>query len=84
MISREIFIRLKIVNRKKWIPFFVVSVCLAISAFYELVEWWVAIFGGSASNDFIGSQGDVWDTQEDMLFALIGAAYALLFLSYFS
>ena len=83
MISREIFIRLNIVNRKKWIPFFVVSVCLAISAFYELVEWRVAIFGGSASNDFIGSQGDVWDTQEDMLFALIGAACALLFLSHF-
>jgi putative membrane protein len=83
MIAREMFIRLNIVNRKKWIPFLVVSVCLAISAFYELIEWWTAISSGSASNDFIGSQGDVWDTQEDMFFALIGAVCALLLLSYF-
>jgi putative membrane protein len=71
------------VNRKKWIPFLVVSVCLAISAFYELIEWWAAIMSGSAANDFIGSQGDVWDTQADMLLALIGAVCALLLLSYF-
>jgi putative membrane protein len=83
MIAREMFIRLNIVNRKTWIPFLVVSVCLAISAFYELIEWWTAISSGSASNDFIGSQGDIWDTQEDMFFALIGAVCALLFLSYF-
>ena len=83
MITRELFIRLNVVNRKKWQPFLIVSVCLAISAFYELVEWWMAIIGGSASNDFIGSQGDAWDTQEDMLFALIGATCALLLLSHF-
>lgn len=83
MIAREVFIRFNILNRKKWIPFLVVSVCLAISAFYELIEWWTAIMSGSASNDFIGSQGDVWDTQEDMLFALIGAVCAVLLLSYF-
>ena len=59
-------------NRKKWIPFFVVSVCLAISAFYELLEWWAALIGGSAADDFLGSQGDVWDTQSDMCLALIG------------
>jgi putative membrane protein len=82
IIAREVFIRINILNRKKWIPFLVVSVCLAISAFYELIEWWTAIMGGSASNDFIGSQGDVWDTQEDMLFALVGAVCALLVLSY--
>ncbi len=82
MISREVFIRINIVNRKKWIPFLVVSVCLAISAFYELVEWWMALISGNAANDFIGSQGDVWDTQADMLFALIGAVCALLLLSY--
>ena len=81
MIARELFIRLNLVNRKKWIPFLVVSVCLAISAFYELIEWWTAIATGSAANDFIGSQGDVWDTQEDMLLALIGAVCALLLLS---
>ena len=83
IIGRELFIRLGVLNRKKWLPFLVVSVCLAISAFYELIEWWTAIMGGSASNDFIGSQGDVWDTQEDMLFALVGAVCALLLLSHF-
>ena len=83
IIAREMIIRLKIVNRKQWIPFLVVSICLAISAFYELVEWWMALIGGSASNDFIGSQGDVWDTQADMFVALIGAVCAFPFLSYF-
>jgi putative membrane protein len=83
MIAREMFVRLQIVNRKKWIPFLVVSVCLAISAFYELIEWWTACLSGSAADDFLGSQGDVWDTQEDMCMALIGVVCALLFLSYF-
>ena len=82
--SRARFIiRLKVVSRKKWIPFFVVSVCLAISAFYELLEWWAALIGGSAADDFLGSQGDVWDTQSDMCLALIGAVCALLLLSRF-
>jgi putative membrane protein len=83
IIGRELFIRLEVLNRKNWLPFLIVSVCLAISAFYEMIEWRVAILGGSASNDFIGSQGDVWDTQEDMFFALVGAVCALLFLSRF-
>jgi putative membrane protein len=83
IIAREVLIRLRVVNRKKWIPFLVVCVCLAISAFYELVEWWTALLSGSAANDFLGSQGDVWDTQSDMCLALIGALCALLFLSYF-
>jgi putative membrane protein len=82
VIAREVFIRINIVNRKTWIPFLVVCVCLAISALYELVEWWTAILTGSAANDFIGSQGDVWDTQEDMLLALIGVLCALLLLSH--
>jgi putative membrane protein len=83
IIAREIFIRLHIVQRKRWIPFLVVSVCLAISAFYELIEWWTAISSGSASHDFIGSQGDVWDTQEDMFLALIGAVCAVTLFSHF-
>jgi putative membrane protein len=83
IIAREVFIRVNIVNRKKWIPFLVVSTCLAISAFYELVEWRMAIISGNAANDFIGGQGDVWDTQWDMLFALVGAVGAVLLLSYF-
>jgi putative membrane protein len=83
IIAREVLIRLKIVNRRKWIPFLVISICLGISAFYELIEWWTATLTGSAANDFLGSQGDVWDTQSDMCLALIGAVSALLFLSYF-
>jgi putative membrane protein len=83
MIAREVLVRLDIVNRRKWTPFLVISICLAISAFYELIEWWTALLIGSAANDFLGSQGDVWDTQSDMCLALIGAVSALLFLSYF-
>ena len=81
IIARELFIRLEILRQKNWLPFLIVSVCLAISAFYELIEWWTAIATGSSANDFIGSQGDVWDTQADMLMALIGAICALLFFS---
>ncbi|HWM26706.1 MAG TPA: DUF2238 domain-containing protein [Chthoniobacterales bacterium] len=83
IIAREIFIRCNLLNRKKWLPFFVVSVCLAISAFYELLEWWAARIGGAAADDFLGSQGDVWDTQADMALALTGAISALLLLSHF-
>jgi putative membrane protein len=83
IIAREVIIQLDIVRRKKWIPFLVISICLAISALYELVEWWTAMLTGSAANDFLGSQGDVWDTQSDMCLALIGAVSALVFLSYF-
>ncbi len=81
--AREVIIRLEVVRRKRWIPFLVVSICLAISAVYELLEWWAALIGGSAANEFLGSQGDVWDTQSDMFLALVGAVCALLFLSYF-
>ena len=83
IITREVLIRLKVINRERWIPFLVVSICLAISAFYELLEWWAALIGGAAADDFLGSQGDVWDTQSDMCLALIGAGGALLLLSYF-
>jgi putative membrane protein len=83
IIAREIFLRFGIVARANWVPFLVVSVCLGISAFYELIEWWTALASGAASNDFLGSQGDVWDTQSDMFHALIGAVTALLLLSPF-
>jgi putative membrane protein len=78
IIARELLLRLRILNRPNWIPFVVVCVCLAISASYELIEWWTALLSGNAANDFIGSQGDVWDTQQDMFMALIGAVCALL------
>ena len=81
IISREILIRVDVLARKNWLPFLVVSICLAISAFYELIEWWTALLSGAAANDFLGSQGDVWDTQSDMWVALIGALSAVLFLS---
>lgn len=83
IIAREVIIRLNIVNREKWIPFLVVSICLAISAVYELVEWWTALLSGSAADEFLGSQGDIWDTQSDMCLALLGAIGALLILSRF-
>jgi putative membrane protein len=81
MITREVLLRLDVLNRKKWLPFLVVSICLAISALYELIEWWTALISGGAANDFLGSQGDVWDTQSDMCLALIGAISALVLLS---
>ena len=80
MIAREIFIRLNVVAKRGWMPFLIVCVCLAISAFYELIEWWTALVSGDAAGSFLGTQGDVWDTQEDMLMALIGAICALIFL----
>ena len=80
MIAREIFIRLHVIAKRGWMPFLIVCVCLAISAFYELIEWWTALVSGDAAVSFLGTQGDVWDTQEDMLMALIGAICALIFL----
>lgn len=81
IIAREVLLRFNVLNRKKWLPFLVLSICLGISALYELIEWWTALASGSAANDFLGTQGDVWDTQEDMFFALIGAVSALVLLS---
>jgi putative membrane protein len=81
IIAREIIIRLNVLNRKKWLPFLVLSICMGISAFYELIEWATALVSGAASTDFLGTQGDVWDTQTDMFLALVGASAALLFLS---
>ena len=68
-------------HRGKWLTFLVVCVCLAISATYELIEWLAAVLGGSAADAFLGTQGDVWDTQWDMFMALVGALSALLLLS---
>ena len=78
MIVREIFIRKQIVKHG-WIAFLTISVCGAISAMYELLEWFVAITSGQSSEAFLGTQGDNWDTQSDMLFAFIGASCMLIF-----
>ena len=81
MITRELFIRLKVLNKRSWLPVLVVSVCLSISAVYELFEWLVADLTGQSAEAFLGTQGYEWDAQSDMLFAMIGAICALLFLS---
>ena len=65
----------------RWLPVLVVSVCLAFSAFYELLEWVVAVWSGAAADDFLGTQGYAWDTQTDMALALVGAVAALLLLA---
>jgi len=77
-IAREVFIRLHVLARPKWMPFLILTVCLAISATYELLEWCAALVNQTAAESFLGTQGDVWDTQEDMFMALIGAICALL------
>ena len=83
LVAREVLLRQRVVKRGGWLIFIVLSICLALSALYELVEWGVAQAYGSKATDFLGTQGDVWDTQEDMATALVGAALALLTLSRF-
>lgn len=81
MVAREVLLRNGVVLKKAWLPFVVVCICMAISAFYELVEWWVALLSAEAADSFLGTQGYVWDTQSDMFMALVGACAALIFLS---
>ncbi len=81
IIVREVLLRNQVIGKQGWLSFLVVCVCLAISAFYELIEWWVALFSGQAAESFLGTQGYVWDTQSDMFLAMIGAVLALLVLS---
>ena len=83
IISREILLRKSPLQKGKLLSFLVISICLAISASYELIEWGVATATGSAADAFLGTQGDVWDTQWDMLFALCGAVISLLTLRKF-
>lgn len=81
MIARELVIRLKVFNSAAWRNFFIVSFCLGFSAFYELIEWWVALMSEEAAESFLGTQGYIWDTQSDMGMALLGALLALLLLA---
>lgn len=81
IITREIIIRKNIIQISSWRNFFIICFCLALSAIYELIEWWVALATNEASNDFLGTQGYIWDTQSDMAWALFGAIFALIFLS---
>lgn len=83
IVAREILIRHKVVNYAGWRDFIIVCICLAISAFYELIEWWVALLSGEAADAFLGTQGYIWDTQSDMWLALLGAVIALVLLGRF-
>ncbi len=81
LITREIILRKNIIEGTNWQIFFIISFCLGFSAFYELIEWWVALLSEEASEAFLGTQGYVWDTQSDMGMALLGAIIGLLCLS---
>lgn len=81
IVAREILIRNHVVKNHYWIITFVISICLSISALYELIEWWVAELTGESAEAFLGTQGYMWDTQSDMALALFGSIAALLLLS---
>ena len=80
IIARELMIRLNVFTSARWRDFFIVCFCLAFSAFYELIEWWVALLSDEAADAFLGTQGYVWDTQSDMGWAFFGAVLALVLL----
>lgn len=80
LVAREILIRHAVIRGAAWRNFFIVCFCLAVSAFYELIEWWVALASEEAADAFLGTQGYVWDTQSDMGWALSGAVLALVLL----
>ena len=81
MVARELLIRNFAITRRGLVAFLCIAICLGVSAFYELIEWWSALIMGEGADEFLGTQGDPWDTQSDMFFALIGACAALLTLS---
>ena len=81
MIAREILLRRSPLRPGKWLFFIVSCICLAISAVYEFIEWWAALILGRGAQEFLGTQGDPWDTQWDMFMALVGAVTAQLFLA---
>ena len=78
ILARELYVRLQVVRGRAWLFFLVLCTCLAFSAFYELLEWWTAASTGEAAEAFLGTQGDVWDTQWDMALAGLGAILAQL------
>ena len=81
LLAREILIRRSPLVGSAWLSFVVICICLAFSAFFELIEWWSALIMGAAADAYLATQGDVWDTQADMLGALIGAIAAVSLLS---
>ena len=81
IVAREVLLRKRVVRGRGWLFFLVVCICLAFSALYELFEWRMAVAEGPRATDFLGTQGDVWDTQEDMATCLVGSIVSLLLLS---
>ncbi|WP_309497420.1 DUF2238 domain-containing protein [Sulfurovum sp.] len=82
ILARELLLRHEVVKASKiWLNYIILSIVLAFSAFYELIEWWVALGTGEDAEAFLGTQGYVWDTQSDMMYALIGGILALVILS---
>ena len=82
IVAREILVRNRVIARRGWLSFIVVCICLAFSAFYEMIEWWVALLSSEAAESFLGTQGYVWDTQSDMFLALVGACLSLVLFSH--
>jgi putative membrane protein len=80
IVARELVIRHRVVRPSWWRPFLIICFCLALSAFYELIEWWTAEASGAAAEAFLGTQGDPWDTQWDMFLALVGSITSLVLL----
>ncbi len=83
ILAREVLIRNHVMKRGGWMFYVVVSICLAFSAFFEFIEWWVALASGSKADAFLAVQGDIWDTQWDMFLAMCGAIISQLLLSRF-
>lgn len=81
MIARELFIRKEIIKRGTWLSILTICFCISISVLYEFLEWFVAIASGQSAEAFLGTQGYVWDTQSDMLFAFIGAFTMIILFS---
>jgi putative membrane protein len=81
LLAREVLLRRRFIAGGKMLGFLALCVALAFSAFYELIEWWVALIAGQGAEDFLGTQGDPWDTQSDMLMALIGAGLSVTLLA---
>jgi putative membrane protein len=82
LVTREILLRKGYLTSRKMVAFLSVCVVMAISAWYELIEWWSALAMGQGADEFLGTQGDPWDTQSDMFFAFIGAMTAMILLSW--
>ncbi len=81
LLAREILKRCSPLGHSRWLPFLVVCVALSFSALYELIEWWSAVVLGESADQFLGTQGDIWDTQWDMFLALTGASICMIVLS---